>query len=183
MVEVRPAHRPGIEVDHAQVQRPHHVRGVGDHQLTRLAPAGEAHRRRLEPVRRAGRDPLLEEGLAGDAVTVPAGNLAPVVLRGLTLSGAGGIEAASTVELEEVSFENVTGTALSLTGGDHTAAGVNVAAGAQTAVVLAAGASLELERGEIRQTTGTAFEIDGAARVASTLIAGSGGGARVGAGV
>ena len=68
MVEVAATNRPRIPVDHAEVDRPHEVRGVVGHQLARMAPAGEGHGGRLDPLGCAVGDALLKEGVAVDAV-------------------------------------------------------------------------------------------------------------------
>src|SRR5215211_1858085 len=63
-IEVGAAHGPRVEVDHAQVDGPHEVRGVVRHELPPAAPAREVHRRGLEPAGSAVRNALLEEGRA-----------------------------------------------------------------------------------------------------------------------
>ncbi len=68
MVGVGAAHRPGVPVDHAEVDPPHEVGGVVDHELAGGATAGELDDRGLQPLGRVIGDALLEEGLAGNAV-------------------------------------------------------------------------------------------------------------------
>ena len=68
MVEVLAPHRPGVPVDHAQVDPPHEMRGVVGHELARVTAAGESDGGRLQPLRRSVGNALLKERLAGDAV-------------------------------------------------------------------------------------------------------------------
>jgi len=51
VVEVAAAHRPGVPVDVAQVDRPDQVRGVVGHELSGAAPGWEVHRGGLQPLR------------------------------------------------------------------------------------------------------------------------------------
>ena len=56
---------PQVEAQAPQVHRPQHMGDVGDDQGVGRGPVRGGHHGGLQPVRRAGRDPLLEEGLAG----------------------------------------------------------------------------------------------------------------------
>ena len=56
-VEVGAPRRPRVEVDHAEVDRPHEVRGVVGDELLGGAPGRERDGRRLQPVRDALRAP------------------------------------------------------------------------------------------------------------------------------
>ncbi len=86
MVEVGAAHGPGVPVDHAEVDPPHEVGGVGDDELAGGAPGGELHDRGLQPLGGVVGDALLKEGLARDPVDPPlhhGGPLAEVHEHGL----------------------------------------------------------------------------------------------------
>ena len=67
-VQVVAARRPGVEVDHAEVDRPHQVRGIVGDELLGRAPGGERHGRGLQPLRHVARDALLPDRLLEDAV-------------------------------------------------------------------------------------------------------------------
>ena len=61
MVGVAAAHRPRVQVEAPEVDRPQDVGHVDRAQLLGAAPARERHRHRLEPRRAARRHPLLVE--------------------------------------------------------------------------------------------------------------------------
>ena len=64
----RAPRRPRVEVDHAEVDRPHEVRLVVGHELLGGAPGRERDRRRLQPVRHLLRHALLPDRLLHDPV-------------------------------------------------------------------------------------------------------------------
>ena len=68
MVEVAAARRPRVEVDHAEVDRPHEVRRVVGDELLGGAAGRERDRRRLQPLRHVLRHALLPDRLLHDPV-------------------------------------------------------------------------------------------------------------------
>ena len=70
MVRVGRQIRPQVQPETAEVDRPHDVGDVGDDQGVGRGAVGGRDDGRLQPLRSAGRDPLLEEGLASG----PSGN-------------------------------------------------------------------------------------------------------------
>jgi hypothetical protein len=63
--------RPDVEPEAGQVDRPDHVRHVGEHQRAAGRPVRGAHDRRLQPLRRIRRHSLLEERASLCAVREP----------------------------------------------------------------------------------------------------------------
>src|SRR5690606_14895780 len=70
VVDVVPAHRPGVEGERAVLGRPHHGALLGGAHLVGAASAGEGDVRGGDPVGHALGGALLVEPLAGDAVGV-----------------------------------------------------------------------------------------------------------------
>ncbi len=62
---------PQVESEAAQVHRPQDVGDVGHHEGVRRRPVGGGDHGGLQPVRGAGRHPLLEEGLAAGTLGEP----------------------------------------------------------------------------------------------------------------
>jgi len=77
-VEVGAADRPPVEVDHAEVDGPHEVGGVGRRQLARRAAGGERDDGGLEPLRRGVGHALLEERLSVGPVDVALEHRGPL---------------------------------------------------------------------------------------------------------
>jgi hypothetical protein len=79
MLDVATARRPGMEVERREIDRPDHVRELGDAQLVGVAAGREGDARRLDPVRPLLGHALLVDRLALGAVRVPLQLRRPLV--------------------------------------------------------------------------------------------------------
>jgi hypothetical protein len=130
------------------------------------------------PIRIVGSDPahtgspIVIDGGTGTAVDVGP-SVAGAHLEGLTLRGATGVHASSATSLERVAFESISGTALDLDAGDHTARSVTMGPTVASGIDVAVGASLRLDLAQLRGQTGAAMTVRGGAIVETSLVADS----------
>jgi hypothetical protein len=107
-------------------------------------------------------------GTAFDLASTGGG--ASMRFEGLTLRGDTGIRSDVPTHLEDLYFEFISVTALSLDAGAHEAVGISMGSGVVDGVHVAGGASLSLDRSRFEGLGGTALQADGAASVVNTQI-------------
>lgn len=115
--------------------------------------------------------PVVVDGGAGTAFDIRStGGQSEMLFRGVTIRGAEGIRADVSTGLENVSFEQISGTALALDAGAHRATGLTMDGTVALGVHLLGGASLDLERSILDGLTDTALLLEGDATVSTVLI-------------
>lgn len=121
---------------------------------------------------------IVVDGLSQAAFTidgVPSQAADPVLLYRLTLRGATGVESTHFLRLQELDLDQITGTGIIQSARSGEAFDIEIAPGASTGLLVAAGASFHLERGLIGGTSQEAINAQGALTVVSTEVSGGSG--------
>jgi len=128
-------------------------------------------------------DPIVVDGGTGAAFRVinKVGS-APMSFRGLTLRGGQGIRSSVDTSVADVAFDGVTGEALQLDGGAHTAERIAVGPTVGAAARVEQGASLTARRVDVRGATDVGFDAAGALTLENVLVGGGVDGVRLSAG-